>query len=90
MKELQNKEIVLRDQNIMTVDILSQYTTGKRTIGSYGKFRFRSKTKLGMTCSDATPSDNTRLIKYPEAIISGYKKGTLQTVQYCPPGSDFY
>ena len=90
MKELQNKEIVLRDQNIMTVDILSQYTTGKRTIGSYGKFRFISKTKLGMTCSDATPSDNTRLMKYPEAIISGYKKGTLQTVQYCPPGMDYY
>ena len=82
MLELQNKEIVLRDQNIMTVDILSQYPTGK--------FRFISKTKLGMTCSDARNFDNPRLMKYKESIISGYKKGALQTVEFCPEGSDFY
>ncbi len=82
MEKLQNKEIVLRDQNILTVDILTQYTAGK--------FRFISKTKLGMTCSDARNFDNSRLMKYPEAIISGYKKGALQTVEFCPEGSDFY
>ena len=82
MEKLQNKEIVLRDQNILTVDILTQYTAGK--------FRFISKTKLGMTCSDARNFDNPRLMKYPEAIISGYKKGALQTVEFCPEGSDFY
>jgi len=82
METLQNKEIVLRDLDMMTVDILSQYPTGK--------FRFISKTKLGMTCSDARNFDSSRLMKYPEAIISGYKKGALQTVQFCPEGSDFY
>ena len=82
MEKLQNKEIVLRDQDIMTVDILSQYPTGK--------FRFISKTRLGMTCSDARNFDNPRLIAHPESIISGYKKGALQTVQFCPEGSDFY
>ena len=82
MEKLQNKEIVLRDQDIMTVDILSQYSTGK--------FRFISKTRLGMTCSDARNFDNPRLITHPESIISGYKKGALQTVQFCPEGSDFY
>ena len=82
MQKLQNKEIILRDQTIMTVDILSQYPAGK--------FRMVVKTKLGMTICDPTQSDNTRLMKYPEAIISGYKKGTLQTVQYCPEGSTYF
>ena len=82
MREVQNKEIILKDQDIMTVDILSQYPTGK--------FRFITKTRLGMTCTDARIFDNPRLMKYKESIISGYKKGTLQTVQFCPEGSDFY
>ena len=82
METLQNKEIVLGDNNIMTVDILTQYPTGK--------FRFVVKTKLGYTVCDATSFDNSRLMKYPEAIISGYKKGVLQTVEFCPDGSDFY
>ena len=82
METLQNKEIVLGDNNIMTVDILTQYPTGK--------FRFVVKTKLGYTVCDATSFDNSRLMKYPEAIIGGYKRGTLQTVQFCPEGSTFY
>ena len=82
MKELQNKEIVLRDNNIMTVDILTQYPAGK--------FRFVVKTKLGYTICDAREFDNTRMMQYPESIISGYKKGTLQTVEFCPEGSTFY
>jgi hypothetical protein len=32
----------------------------------------------------------TRLMRYPQAIISGYEKGVLQTVEFCPDGSDFY
>ena len=82
METLQNKEIVLGDNNIMTVDILTQYPTGK--------FRFVVKTKLGYTVCDATSFDNSRLMKYPEAIIGNYKRGTLQTVQFCPEGSTFY
>ena len=82
MEKLQNKEIALRDQDILTVDILTQYPTGK--------FRFISKTRLGMTCTDARSFDNERLMKYPESIISGYKKGALQTVEFCPEGSTFY
>ena len=82
MKELQNKEIVLRDNNIMTVDILTQYPAGK--------FRFVVKTKLGYTICDAREFDNTRMMQYPELIIGGYKKGTLHTVEFCPEGSTFY
>ena len=28
--------------------------------------------------------------KNPETIINGYNRGSLQTVQFCPEGSDFY
>lgn len=82
MKKLNNTNIILLDQTIMATDILSQYTAGK--------FRFVVKTNLGMTVVDSRDFDNERLMKYPEALISGYKRGTLQTVQFCPEGSDYY
>lgn len=67
---------------IQTINILSNYTEGK--------FRMIVKTKLGMTCCDARDFDNPRMMKNPEAAISGYKKGALQTVQFQPEGSDFW
>ena len=82
MLELQNKSIVRVNNDIMMVDILTQYPKGK--------FRSVVKTKLGFTVVDARSFDNERMVKYPESIISGYKRGTLQTVQFCPDGSDFY
>ena len=82
MRNLNNTDIILLDQTIMTTDILSQYTAGK--------FRFVVKTKLGMTVVDSRDFDNERLMKYPDALISGYKRGALQTVQFCPEGSDYY
>ena len=82
MRNLNNTNIILLDQTIMATDILSQYTAGK--------FRFVVKTNLGMTVVDSRDFDNERLMKYPDALISGYKRGTLQTVQFCPEGSDYY
>ena len=85
MRELQNKEIKMTmkmQSELMTVDILSQYKTGK--------FRMVVKTKLGMTVCDARNFDNPRIIANPECAISGYKSGALQTVQFCPEGSDFW
>ena len=64
----------------MLVDILSQYGSGK--------FRMIVKTKLGMTCCDARDFDNPRMMENPECIISGYKQGALQTVQFNPSGTD--
>tara|TARA_B100001063_G_C16703454_1_gene523888 strand:+ start:481 stop:885 length:405 start_codon:yes stop_codon:yes gene_type:complete len=64
----------------MTVDILDQYERGE--------FRHIVKTKLGMTCVDARDFDNVRMNKFPESIISGYKRGVLQTVQFKAEGSD--
>ena len=43
--------------------------------------RFVVKTKLGMTVCDARDFDIDRYNKHPESLISGYKKGALQTVQ---------
>jgi len=82
MKNLQNANIILLDQSMITTDILTQYTAGK--------FRFVVKTNLGMTVVDSRSFDNERLMKNPESLISGYKRGTIQTVQFCPEGSDSY
>lgn len=65
-------------QDIMTVNILDQYKGGE--------FRHIVKTKLGMTCVDARDFDNVRMNEFPESIISGYKAGALQTVQFKPEG----
>ena len=85
MRGIQNKNIKLTHKlanELMTVDILSQYKGGK--------FRMVVKTKLGMTVCDTRDFDNPRIMANPECAISGYKKGVLQTVQFCPEGSDFY
>ena len=82
---MENKSIKLTRKlanELMTVDILSQYKAGK--------FRMVVKTKLGMTVCDARDFDNPRIMANPECAISGYKKGVLQTVQFQPEGSDFY
>ncbi len=83
MKNIKNKSIVLLDQHsFITTDILTQYTAGK--------FRHVVKTNLGYTVCDARDFDNARMLAHPELIISGYKKGVLHSVEFCPEGSDFY
>ena len=67
---------LINTTGIPTVNILSNYTEGK--------FRFISKTKLGMTCSDALAYNNERFIKHPQMLITSFKKGALQTVQFQP------
>ena len=81
MRKVENSELVIvGNMDMMLVDILSQYTGGK--------FRSIVKTKLGMTCVDARDFDNPRMMENPECIISGYKQGALQTVQFNPSGTD--
>ena len=82
MKNLQNKSIVMLDHLIMTVDTLSQYRSGK--------FRHIVKTALGYKVCDSREFENARMMQYPESIIQSYKKGVLQTVEFCPEGHDFY
>ena len=81
MREIKNSELVIvGNRDMMLVDILSQYAGGK--------FRSIVKTKLGMTCCDARDFDNPRMMEHTESIISGYKQGALQTVQFNPSGTD--
>ena len=80
---MKNNKNIIDVIGISSVDILSKYKKGK--------FRHIVKVKAGWTtCSDARGFDNTRMLDYPESIISGYKKGSLQTVEFCPDGSDYY
>ena len=79
MRKVENSELVIvGNEKLMLTDILTRYTAGK--------FRHIVKTKLGMTCVDARDWDNPRMMENPECIISGYKKGVLQTVQFQPEG----
>lgn len=83
MRKIKNSELVIvGNERLMLTDILSEHTAGK--------FRMIVKTNLGMTCCDARDFENVRLMKNPECIISGYKKGALQTVQFQPEGYDFW
>ena len=70
---------------INTVNVLGAYTNTK------GKFRIISKCRAGwMTISDIRNQDNEHFMTYPESIITGYKKGALQTVEFQPEGYDTY
>jgi|SRR5210317_495074 hypothetical protein len=83
MREIKNSELVIvGNRDMMLVDTLSQYVGGK--------FRSIVKTRLGMTCVDARDFDNPRMMEHPESIISGYKQGALQTVQFNPSGTDMW
>lgn len=63
----------------MLVDILTQ-------CNGEGEYRWIVKTKLGMSSVDGRSFDNDRCSKYPECIISSYKRGAIQTVEFKPKG----
>lgn len=76
------KEII-NVNRIHTVDYLKSY--------SAGKFRFISKSRAGFfTVTDARHWDNPRYMANPESLLTWFKKGALQTVEFCPEGSDYY
>jgi hypothetical protein len=68
---------------INTVNYLKDYSTGR--------FRFIAKCRAGfMTVSDAFSFDNAHYIQYPESLLVAYKKGAIQTIEFCPDGGDYY
>lgn len=80
---MKNSTILLDSRNIHTCDFLSGYTAGK--------FRFITKCRAGfLTISDSRDFDNAHYMAHPESLISGYKKGALQTVQFNPEGTDIW
>ena len=77
MKELINVT------GIRTVDQLKGHTITAA--------RFITKSRAGfMTISDARDFDIEGFNQHPERLISGYKKGALQTVQVQLDGSDYF
>ena len=75
--------ILLDSRNINTCDFLSGY--------SAGKFRFVTKCRAGfLVVSDSRKSENSWFMAHPEALIGGFKKGALQTVQFQPEGTDHW
>jgi hypothetical protein len=68
---------------INTVNVLADYQKGK--------FRVITKCRAGwMTIIDCRDYDNEWFMKQPESIVTGYTKGSLQTVEFCPDGGDYY
>lgn len=60
-------------------------------INGTGKFRFITKCRAGfMTVVDSRDFETERYNKYPEALLSDWKKGSLQTVQFQPDGSNHW
>ena len=77
MKKLQNTT------DIRTVNCMNE-TKG-------GKFRFVAKNTGGfMSISEARPTDNLWFFSHPNSLLTAYKKGSLQTIEFCPEGKDFY
>ena len=73
---------IINTTNIPTVNFIS---------GRKGQFRAISKVPAGyMTTSDFRDFDNERLSKDPSQVLSSFKKGALQTVQFKAEGTDFW
>jgi len=75
-------------KNVKIVNV-SGLNTVNYVDGREGKFRMISKCKAGyVTCSNAREFENIQLNKSKAGILSGYKKGALQTVEFSPNNSE--
>jgi hypothetical protein len=73
---------------INTLDI---HTVNQLANERKGKFRFITKCRAGfMTISEARDTDNEYYLTYPETLLTAYKKGALQTIEFQPEGSTNY
>jgi len=70
-------------------------TTGIHTVnyidGRKGSFRSITKCRAGyMSCTNARSFDNDRINENKESLLTGYKRNTLQSVEFQPEGSDYW
>jgi hypothetical protein len=78
-------ENLVNTTDVRTVNVLGAYPN------TVGKFRFISKCRAGwMTISDARDWDNEHYMQYPEALLTAYKKGALQTIEFQPEGTGIW
>ena len=76
---------------INTTGVQTNNTINNVTLGKIKDVRFISKTRAGfMTVVDARDFDIEGYNNHPERLISGYKKGALQTVQVQFESSDYW
>ena len=79
------KEII-NTTGVQTTEVINNVTLGK-----IKDVRFISKTRAGfMTVVDARDFDIEGYNNHPECLITGYKKGALQTVQVQFENSDYW
>ena len=72
---------IINVTGINTIDVLDKYKNGR--------FRFITKTSAGyISCHDAPDWQNERYLKYPETLLSQYKKGVIQSIQFLPTDKD--
>jgi|688.fasta_scaffold569559_1 hypothetical protein len=77
---------IINTTGVHTTDTINNVTTGKIV-----KVRFISKSRAGfMTIVDAKEWDIEGYNDHPERLITGFKKGALQTVEVQFEGSDYY
>lgn len=59
--------------------------------GRSGKFRVIIKCRAGfMTISECRDHDNDLYTNHPASVLTGWKKGALQTVEFQPAGSSVW
>jgi hypothetical protein len=76
---------LINTTDVRTVNVLGAYTN------TTGKFRFITKCRAGwMTIVDARDADNEYYMTYPEALLTAYKKGALQTIEFQPEGTGIW
>jgi len=70
-------------------------TTGIHTVnyidGRTGSFRTITKCRAGyMTCTNIRPFENDRANENKEVLMTGYKRNTLQAIEFQPEGSNYW
>jgi hypothetical protein len=56
-----------------------------------GSYRFIAKCRAGfLTCSEAREFENELYEQNPECLMTAYKPGALQTIEFKPAGSDHW
>ncbi len=71
---------IINSNRIPTTDFIG---TGK------GAYRFIAKCRAGfLSCNEARPFENQQYETDPETLMTAYKPGAVQTIEFKPEGAD--
>ena len=75
----------------MKLTIVNRINTANFINGQRGSFRVITKCRAGfMTISECRDLDNDLYSSHPASVLSGYKKGALQTVEFKADGGNHW